>query len=242
VPVFSNRDPHAKILREFVSNVFGIKAKNITLYKKAVTHKSSSDGGEKGVEHNERLEFLGDAILGAVVGEYLFDLYPNEREGFLSQTRSLVVNRKQLNNVAEKLGVEKLMIHDADQEVGNSSITGNALEAIIGAVFLDHNYRTVKKAIIKGILKKHVDIEMLIKTEVNYKSKLLEWGQKEKKQVEFRMIGKTRLPQNDLFTICVFVDKESKGYGQNNSKKRAEQEAAMNTVYILNIMDTNLSE
>ena len=206
----------------------------------ALRHKSvANDINNKGIKNsNERLEFLGDAILGSVVADVLFKKFPYKDEGFLTEMRSKLVNRAHLNQLSKKMGIADLINYDAkitNQGNKNSSLFGDAFEAMIGAIYLDKGYRVTQRFIINRILNTHVDISRLEQTESNYKSRLLEWAQKEGKEVVFEVIEDKSLGQSRLFSVRALVDGIDTGLGQDYSKKNAEKNAAEKSCQYLNI-------
>ena len=214
-----------KKLSEFIKNVFGYYPGNILLYKLAFCHKSASTEEIKGVKiNNERLEYLGDAILSAVVADYLFKKFPSKDEGFLTEMRSRLVSRDNLNRLSEKLGLNKFI-----KASGNNvyrSINGDAFEAFIGAIFLDKGFNFTKKVIINRIIKYHIDIEEIEAKDQNYKSRLIEWAQKEKKQIEFVVKEEVGNGFKKQYVVDVLIDTIPSGTGQDYSIKKAEQNAA----------------
>lgn len=221
-------------------NILGFIPGNHALYRLALRHKSvANDINNKGIKNsNERLEFLGDAILGSVVADVLFKKFPYKDEGFLTEMRSKLVNRAHLNQLSKKMGIADLINYDAkitNQGNKNSSLFGDAFEAMIGAIYLDKGYRVTQRFIINRILNTHVDISKLAETESNYKSRLLEWAQKEGKEVVFEVIEDKSLGQSRLFSIRAIVDGIDTGLGQDYSKKNAEKNAAEKACQYLNI-------
>jgi ribonuclease-3 len=195
----------------------------------AFRHKSVAQSVKKGVKNsNERLEFLGDAVLGSVVAEVLFKLYPYKDEGFLTELRSKIVSRVNLNQLARKLGFEKLVEYDnrVIASTRQGSLLGDAFEALIGAVYLDKGYDFTKNFLINHIIKSHIDIHTLEQTETNFKSKLIEWCQRHGKDITFEQVGNEDGESSRLFTIKVLVDGETLGQGKEFSKKNAEKLAA----------------
>lgn len=174
---------------------------------------------------NERLEFLGDALLNTIVAEHLFRRFPYKDEGFLTKMRSKVVSRNHLNSIAVKMGLQDMLNKDSGGFSG-SSIYGNALEALIGAVYLDTSYVKTKNFILKRIFVLYVDLDELENTETDFKSKLIEWAQKEKKSIEFKVMEHGRSAENRTFHIGLYVDQVIKAEASHTSKKRAEQIAA----------------
>lgn len=199
------------------------------LYRLAFRHKSAAQVIKKGVKNsNERLEFLGDAVLGSVVAEILFKMYPYEDEGFLTELRSKIVSRINLNQLGRKLGFEQLI--EFDSRVINtsrqSSLLGDAFEALVGAVYLDKGYDFTKDFLINRIIKSHIDIHTLEKTETNFKSKLIEWCQRHGKDVSFELITNQQGENAKLFTVQANIDGEVLGSGKEFNKKTAEKLAA----------------
>ena len=202
-------------------------------------HTSVAQEKRKGfLESNERLEYLGDAVLGMVVAEYLFNKYPFKDEGFLTEVRSRIVNREHLNHLAKKIGLSDLIEYSGGMK-GNilsfKSIYGDALEALIGACYLDKGYRISKKFILKNLIIAHVDIDLIISTNTNFKSKIIEWSQKENRNLLFdvhEMSGKNHFKK---FEAVVLVDDEEICRGHGLSKKKAEQNAAEKSCQKLNI-------
>jgi ribonuclease III len=208
-------------------HITGLFPQNEELYKLAFIHKSASLKLPDGmVINNERLEFLGDAILDAVVAEYLYLKFPDKTEGFLTQTRSKIVNGDSLAQLAVRLGLDRFILSYANNFNTNKNILGDAFEALIGAIYLDHGYNDVKKFVFKQLIKKYIDINQLLITETNYKSRLIEKAQHDKQELSF----KTELTNDENlipeFISLVVVDGNviSKGFGL--SKKEAEQDAA----------------
>lgn len=209
--------------------MLGFVPGNLSLYKLAFRHKSVAQSVKKGVKNsNERLEFLGDAVLGSVVAEVLFKLYPYEDEGFLTELRSKIVNRVNLNQLARKLGFEQLIQYD--NRVVNSarqgSLLGDAFEALVGAIYLDKGYNFTKTFLINQIIKSHIDIQKLEQTETNFKSKLIEWCQRHGKDITFELIENGDGESNKLFTVQASIDGEIMGQGKEFNKKNAEKIAA----------------
>jgi ribonuclease-3 len=222
-----------KSFRRTIRNLIGLQPKNLALYRLALTHRSAAVEMENGAKlSNERLEYLGDAILGAVVANMLFKKFPLEEEGFLTQARSKIVSRKNLNSLSLKLGLPDLM---ENKVPGNrsSSIPGDALEALVGAIFLDCGYDVSEKFIINSLLGVHLDLDAILATEDNFKSQLIEWCQKEKLPFEFEVLEEADKQARSRFTVQVIVDGKSTGKGIGRSKKSAEQEAAKEACLLL---------
>jgi ribonuclease-3 len=206
--------------------LLGFYPRNIALYKLAFRHKSIAMEMKQGVKNsNERLEFLGDAILGAAVAELLYRKFPFKDEGFLTEMRSKIVSRENLNRLSIKIGLDKMLQTSLDKNSKSRSMCGDAFEALIGAIYLDKGYQAAHDFLFNRIIKNHVDIELLEATEKNFKSKLLEWAQKERKTVLYELMEEDA-NLNKQLKVRVLVEKEEKGIGIDFSKKRAEQLAA----------------
>jgi len=212
-----------------IKDITGFYPVNIHLYKQALTHKSVAKQDRQGHNiDNERLEYLGDAVLDTVLADFLFKKFPYEDEGFLTQMRSKVVNRKQLSLLSESIGLDKLVKLDSKRRSVHSSIYGNAFEAFIGAIYLDVGYDNTAKYIINDILRNHIDICKLKQTEDNYKSVLLEFAQKQNKLISFRTVEN---PKNEsTFISSVILEGKEYNTGMGRSKKEAEQNASYITL------------
>ena len=203
--------------------LFGYEPVNINLYKLALLHKSKNKS-----ESNERLEYLGDAVLNLIVAEYLFKKYPFKNEGFLTKIRAKIVSRESLNNLGRKVGLKELINFKNVNEYSKNynSIYGDALEAIIGAVYLDVGFEYCQEYIVKNIIIPYYNFDELVNKTHNFKSKILEWSQKEKKLIKFstkKIILKNNSSQFE--SILIIENKEiSKGFGSN--KKSAEKDAS----------------
>jgi len=229
--------PNRKYVK-ILKNLLGFVPGNISLYRLAFRHKSVAQSVKKGVKNsNERLEFLGDTVLGSVVAEVLFKLYPFEDEGFLTELRSKIVSRNNLNALARKLGFDKLI--EFDNRMLNSSrqgsLLGDAFEALVGAIYLDKGYDFTRHFLVNHIIKSHVDIHTLEQTETNFKSKLIEWCQRHSKDIAFDLIGNEDGENTKLFTVQAVVDGEVMGLGKEFNKKNAEKLAAEKACEVLGI-------
>ena len=231
---FSAKD---KRLATSIKLILGSKPLNLSLYRLALTPAGLGEETNKGFKKsNERLEFLGDAILGAVIAEHLFKKYPYRDEGFLTETRSKLVNRETLNEIGIKIGLKKTLqqVLDNRQFVGNKSLYGDIVEAFLGAVYLDRGYAFSRKLILQRILI-HMDLDGMVTTVSNYKSKLIEWSQRENKQVEFKVLHVNSNQRFKEFVIELLVDDEAIAQGKGDTKKKAEQEASKNACEQLQI-------
>lgn len=214
-------------LYQSIKNIFGFYPENIFLYQLALRHKSIANEIHNGVKNsNERLEYLGDAILDAVVAEFLFKLFPYKDEGFLTKMRSKIVSRVQLNKLSMKLGISSLVQSSKDVYSIPKSINGDAFEALIGAIYLDKGYNFTRKIIVENIIKMHLNIEELENTETNYKSRLIEWAQKEKKEIEFKVVREVGNGNKRLHVVELFIESDLVSTAKDYSIKGAEQLAA----------------
>ena len=218
-----NKEPYSSLYK-----ILGFYPDNIHLYEQAFHHKSSSIESSDGRWlNNERLEFLGDAILDAVVADIVFNHFQNKREGFLTNTRSKIVQRDTLNRVAVELGLEKMVVYSAKVNSHNNYMYGNALEALIGAIYLDQGYEVCYNFIQNVLIKKYVNLETIARKEVNFKSSLIEWSQKNKMEVSFELIEQfLDHDSNPVFQTEVRIEGLPAGTGTGYSKKESQQNAA----------------
>lgn len=208
--------------------ILGFYPRNIQLYQQALLHKSTSIRSEKGRPlNNERLEFLGDAILDAIVGDIVYKHFEGRREGFLTNTRSKIVQRETLNKLAVEIGLDKLVKYSTRSSSHNSYMYGNAFEAFIGAIYLDQGYERCKRFMEEKIFKNHIDLDKMSRKEVNFKSKLIEWSQKSKVEVSFELIEQfLDEDYNPMFHTEIRIEGISAGKGTGYSKKESQQNAA----------------
>lgn len=220
-----------KVLLKAIRQITGSKPSNLQLYKLALIHSSVAKEMRDGYrESNERLEYLGDAILGAVVAEYLFKKYPYKDEGFLTEIRSRIVSRESLNLLARKIGIDHLVVYDAKRSKSSPQsfkyLYGDAMEAFVGAVFLDKGFQFCRRFIIDKLLGNHFDMDEVVETDTNYKSRLIEWAQRNNKQVRFELLSERSHGSHRQFKVQVILDGEEVSRGNGYSKKKAEQDAA----------------
>ena len=216
-----------------LEHLLGFRPLHIGFYQLALMHRSKLDETEK---NNERLEFLGDAILGAVIAEFLFKKYPYQDEGYLTELRSKIVRRETLNNVALRMGLNKLVQYNQnDKGLSRSHIFGNALEALIGAVYLDLGFPKTRQFILSQMLKPYVDLDTLESTDTNYKNRLLSWGQRNAKTISFDTLDETNENTRKIFTVGILVDGEMVASGTAYNKKEAGQVAAQKAIAQLQI-------
>ena len=197
-----------------IKNIAGLTPSNLELFKLATVHSSiAKENGTGYKESNERLEYLGDAILGAAVADYLFKKFPFKSEGFLTEIRSRIVNREALNQLARKIGVANIVQYDQKNAHLQQVILGNTLEAIVGAVYLDKGYLRTRKFVIDKLISPNYDLDELVNSNSNYKSKIIEWAQREGKEVKFEILNVKKGKNHKEFTAQVMVDGEPQGTG-----------------------------
>ena len=208
--------------------ILGFYPRNIQLYEQALLHKSTSVRSDKGRPlNNERLEFLGDAILDAIVGDIVYKHFEGRREGFLTNTRSKIVQRETLNKLAVEIGLDKLVKYSTRSSSHNSYMYGNAFEAFIGAIYLDQGYERCMRFLEEKIFKNYIDLDKMSRKEVNFKSKLIEWSQKSKVEVSFELIEQfLDEDYNPMFHTEIRIEGISAGKGTGYSKKESQQNAA----------------
>ena len=227
-------------LHRSIHNILGFRPKNISLYELAFRHRSVAKEIRDGVkDSNERLEFLGDAVLGAIVANYLFSKFPFKDEGFLTELRSKMVSRVYLNKLALKIGIDKLVQYDESNRL-YKSICGDTFEALIGAIYLDKGFDFTEKVVLNRIIRFHVDIDELEKQELNFKSKVINWAQRNRKSISFDAREDNSDERQRLYHVTVYIDDEAMGTGTGFSKKSAEQSASESACNNL-LVDTTLS-
>jgi ribonuclease-3 len=217
------KSPEASFEKQ-LKNVLGIKPGNALLYRTALSHRSVKETAD---ENNERLEYLGDAVLSAIVADYLFKRYPYKGEGFLTEMRSKMVNRQQLNDIALKMGLKKLTFYNKfDNSLKGSQIFGNTLEALVGAVYLDKGYAKTSNWVLKQIVIPHMFVDDLELIDINLKNKLIGWANKNGKILNFELAQEKMEGSRRLFTINAVLDGEILSQGKGYNKKDASQVAA----------------
>jgi ribonuclease III len=228
-----------KLLARRLRPILGFVPSDLAIYKLAFFHKSSTPSdkpiGNGIMQNNERLEYLGDAVLGTIVAEYLFSKYPNSDEGFLTKMRSKIVKRNSLNKIGDKMGLDVIL-----QEYNNTrlsrSMLGNAVEALVGAIYLECGYDKTRRYIIKKLLRKYLDIHELETYDDNYKSQLLEWSQKNGKVVSYKVIAKYKFEKRDRFKVAVLLDGNKIATADDFNKKSAEQMASEKALIALGLI------
>lgn len=226
--------PSAKSsFKKQVENIISIKIRNVDLFEIALSHRSIKDSNSS---NNERLEFLGDAVLSSIVADYLFKRYPIKDEGFLTEMRSKMVNRQQLNDIAIKMGIKHLMIYNKlDATLKNSQIFGNTLEAIIGAIYLDKGYEKTQVWVVKQVILPHMYVDSLEAIDINLKNKLIGWANKQNKQLVFDLADERKEGARKIFTINILIEEEIVASGTSFSKKDASLIATQIAIEKLNL-------
>ncbi len=213
--------------------VTGLVPQSVALYSLAMQHSSASN---KLTENNERMELLGDSVIDLVIADHLFQHFPYKPEGFLTEMRAKLVSRGMLNDIAIRMGLKELIIRKASEaDFHKSSIAGNALEALVGAIYLDLGFPAARQFVLQRMIQPYIDLDDLMRTTVNFKSKLLEWCQKRQKKLHFKLVSEHREKNKWVYTMAAIVDGEKVGRGSESSKKRAEQLAAEAAVNFLKI-------
>ena len=231
-------DEREKFLKKSVRHLIGANPSNLQLYRLAFLHASASKESvsKSYKESNERLEYLGDSVLGMITAAYLFKKYPFKDEGFLTEIRSRMVSRESLNALGRKLGLDEIIEFESQKRtiLSRSSMYGDALEAFIGAVYLDKGFKFTQQFIIKKIFTQYFDLETVVQNNPNFKSILIEWAQKEGKKTQFSL-EEEGLHHNKEFTAFVLIEGEKIAEGKGYSKKKAEQTAAMKACDVLGL-------
>jgi ribonuclease-3 len=213
-----NKQEFASRLRKII----GFRTTNLRIYEAAFIHRSASFSLPDGKRiNNERLEFLGDAVLDTILSDYLFEKFPDANEGFMTKIRSRIVNREILNQLAISMGIDKILVSNV------RNLYGDALEALIGALFVDKGFKKTKNLFIKRVFNKYLDLSQIVDTDTDYKSLVFEWIQKHKTNLTFEYKEEYDFKlKKSVFSATLLINKEEFGTGQGASKKEAEQEAA----------------
>jgi ribonuclease-3 len=207
-----------------LKNVLGIKPGNLQLYQTALSHRSVKETPD---ENNERLEYLGDAVLSSIVADYLFRRYPYKGEGFLTEMRSKMVNRQYLNEIALKIGLKKITLYNKfDNSLKSSQIFGNTLEAVVGAVYLDKGYKKTRNWVLNHLVIPHMFVDDLESIDINLKNKLIGWASKNMRNLEFETVNEKMEGSRRVFTIAIVIDGEIVAEGKGYNKKDASQVAS----------------
>lgn len=207
--------------------MLGFLPGHLSLYKLAFIPKSAQQKNTSGTRlNNERLEYLGDAVLDAIVANYLFNRFPEGDEGFMTKLRARIVKRKNLDYLATKIGIPALINSGIEAGTSSKHMYGNAFEALMGAIYLDRGYRTARMFFEKKVLKKHMDLVQLAKKDPDYKSRIIEWSQKNRVEIAFETKEEHLPGRGPVFVSVTRLNEEAKGTGKGDSKKEAEQQAA----------------
>ncbi len=228
-----------KKFRSRLKKILDFRPGNISMYEVAFIHRSASFNLPDGKRiNNERLEYLGDAVLDAMLSDYLFEKFPDASEGFLTKIRARIVNRDVLNNLAVSMGLNNLLISNLGASNSTRNLYGDALEALIGALFLDKGFKKTKKLFITRVFNKYLDLNQIVQTDTDYKSLVFEWVQKHKNGLSFSYNEEyDHDMKKSAFTATLFIDHEEISTGHGSSKKEAEQEAASKAWHKLNDLD-----
>ncbi len=215
----------------FILKKFGYRPKELKYFFKAITHKSYRN---QEIEFsNERLEFLGDAVLDSVVADYLFVKFEDEDEGYLTRIKSKIVNRKTLSDIGEAMNIREILRYNQARSINLNTLEGNAFEAILGAIYLDGGYDSVKKSVQNFVFRNYVNINRLLEEEIDFKSKLFIWCQKKKLQLSFDVLKEVNTGSGWVYEVEVEINGKKYGRGKGSAKKLAEQEAAKETLELL---------
>ena len=240
-PIFRFHNYYLSEDREFarrLKQLIGFTPSNLNIFILAFSHKSTASEKSYAIQNNERLEYLGDAVLGTIVAEYLFKKYPNSNEGFLTKMRSKIVKRKSLNKIGDKMGLDMLLSEYNPTRLSRSML-GNAVEALVGAVYLERGYRGTKYFVINKILRNYVDVHELESYDDNYKSQLLEWCQKNGQTVSYKLLARYKFEKRDRFKVAVMVNGKKVATADDFNKKSAEQTASEKAMVSLGILDND---
>jgi ribonuclease III len=224
---------HEKKVTRLMSTVFGYKPVKMKYFVEALTHKSFTSKEKDKHISNERLEFLGDAIIDAAVAEYVFFKFPEEPEGYLTKVKSKLVNRKTLSELGAVMGIESILLYDDSRPINLDSLQGNAFEAIIGAVYLDGGYIKAKSCLLDSVFPRFLDINQVLEEEIDFKSKLMIWAQRSKIQIVFNVLESKQAAGEAEHVLEVSINGSSYGRGKASSKKAAEQLAAKETLVLI---------
>lgn len=231
--IFSFFSPNKQLLLQ-LEHLLGFTPGYLPYYQLALMHRSKIEDID---QNNERLEFLGDAILGSIIAEYLFKRYPTQPEGFLTELRSRIVRRETLNNVALRMGLNKLVQYNQnDRGLSRSHIFGNALEALIGAIYLDKGFARTRTFVLQQMVRTYIDLEHLESTDTNYKNQLLSWAQKNGHVLTFDTLDEKMEGSRKIFSVGIVLNGEMIASGNGYNKKDAGQVAAQKALELLKIL------
>ena len=210
-------------LGTFLLKKLGYRPNNIQLFEKSFMHKSHSNSVAN-LESNERLEYLGDRVLDLIVAQYLFERFPKKDEGELTKLKSKIVSRKMLGAIGQKMGLINHIKYSASRSINIATLEGNAFEALIGALYLDSNFETTQKVFINHILRKHIDVNKVIRENVDFKSTILIWCQKNKLPIDFILKEEASKQNSHQYKVIVKINHKDWGIGTGKNKKEAEKQ------------------
>lgn len=229
-PFFQKNTKEDLEIIQFVQLRFGYKPKSLIYFRRALTHKSVSTTD---VETNERLEFLGDAILDSIVAEFLYKKFPTEDEGYLTKIKAKIVNRRTLGDIGHEMELSKIMNYNNSRSIKLETIEGNAFEALVGAIYLDGGYTKVQRSIEDHIFRKYINLNQLLEEELDFKSKLFIWCQKNKLNIQFEVVSEQNFGHEWKYVVEVIINEKTYGRGSGTSKKKAEQVASKETLELV---------
>jgi ribonuclease-3 len=228
------REPSEQRIVEYLAKKFGYRIKNMSLFVDALTHKSFSNTREN-VNSNERLEYLGDTVIDLIVAQYLYERFPEEDEGYLTKVKSKIVNRKMLSYIGGEIKLAEYIRYRKGRSIRISTIEGNALEALIGAIYLDSNFEITKASFETYIIQRFIDFKEVLSQEIDFKSILLIWGQKNKFTISFEVKDAATKENNFVYTCVAIINQKEWGMGKGTSKKEAEQQASNESMTLLGL-------
>jgi len=219
-------------LSTFLLKTLGYRPNNIELFEKSFMHKSHSNS-ITGVESNERLEYLGDRVLDLIVAQYLFERFPQKDEGELTKIKSKIVSRKMLGTIGTKMGLINHIKYSTSRSINTLTLEGNAFEALIGALYLDSNFETTQNVFLNYILRKYIDVNKVIRENVDFKSTILIWCQKNKLPIDFTLTEEASKSNKFIYKVIVKINNKDWGMGTGKNKKEAEQAASKETIELI---------
>ncbi len=233
IPLFKKKKTNEELqVIRFVLAEFGYKPQKASYFIQALTHKSSLTDNEQ-LAANERLEFLGDSILDAVVASFVYDKYPEIDEGQLTKIKSRIVNRKSLSAIGERMGIRKHLIYSQGRSINLAGLEGNAFEALIGAIYLDGGFDKTQSVLKNTVFRKHLNLNKLLEEELDFKSALFIWCQRKKLALEFILSDEQFIEGKAVYQMTVQINRTAYGKGKGHSKKEAEQAAAKETLALM---------
>jgi ribonuclease-3 len=233
IPLFNKKKTNEELqVIRFVLAEFGYKPQKASYFIQALTHKSSLSDHEQ-LAANERLEFLGDSILDAVVASFVYDKYPEIDEGQLTKIKSRIVNRKSLSAIGERMGIRKYLIYSQGRSINLAGLEGNAFEALIGAIYLDGGFDKTQSVLKNTVFRKHLNLNKLLEEELDFKSALFIWCQRKKLVLEFILSDEQFIEGKAVYQMTVQINRTAYGKGKGHSKKEAEQAAAKETLALM---------